>query len=70
MLIPNSAKFHWIVWDKLAEMCHQFLHKGRKVFVEGRLQSHTYTGQNGRERKRAPKRFLKIWCLLIVYLRR
>ncbi len=30
-----------------AETCHQFLHKGRKVYAEGRLQSHSYTGQDG-----------------------
>jgi single-strand DNA-binding protein len=39
-----------IAWDKLAETCHQFLRKGRKVYVEGRLQSHSYTGQDGIEK--------------------
>ena len=39
-----------IAWDKLAETCHQFLRKGRKVYAEGRLQSHTYTGQDGIEK--------------------
>jgi single-strand DNA-binding protein len=39
-----------IAWDKLAETCHQFLRKGRKVYAEGRLQSHTYTGQDGMEK--------------------
>jgi single-strand DNA-binding protein len=43
--------YHRIVaWDKLAETCHQYLRKGRKVYVEGRLQSHTYTGQDGVEK--------------------
>jgi single-strand DNA-binding protein len=39
-----------IAWDKLVETCHQFLRKGRKVYAEGRLQSHTYTGQDGIEK--------------------
>jgi single-stranded DNA-binding protein len=39
-----------VVWDKLAEPCHQYLIKGRKVFAEGRLQYDTYTGQDGREK--------------------
>jgi single-strand DNA-binding protein len=45
------TEYHRIVaFDKLAETCHQFLRKGRKVYVEGRLQSHTYTGKDGIER--------------------
>jgi single-strand DNA-binding protein len=39
-----------IAFDKLAETCHQFLRKGRKVYAEGRLQSHSYTGQDGIEK--------------------
>jgi single-strand DNA-binding protein len=39
-----------IAWDKLSETCHQFLRKGRKVYAEGRLQSHSYTGQDGIEK--------------------
>jgi single-strand DNA-binding protein len=47
----EEPEFHRIVaWDKLAETCHQFLRKGRKVHLEGRLQSHTYTGQDGIEK--------------------
>jgi single-strand DNA-binding protein len=46
-----ATEFHRVVaFDKLAETCQQYLTKGRKVYVEGRLQSHTYTGQNGIER--------------------
>jgi single-strand DNA-binding protein len=47
----EETEFHRIVaWDKLAETCHQYLRKGRKVYVEGRLQSRTYTGQDGIEK--------------------
>jgi single-strand DNA-binding protein len=41
----EETEFHRIVaWDKLAEVCGQYLKKGRKVYVEGRLQSRSYTG--------------------------
>jgi single-strand DNA-binding protein len=47
----EEPEFHRIVaWDKLAETCSQYLKKGRKVFVEGRLQYRTYTGQDGLEK--------------------
>jgi single-strand DNA-binding protein len=46
--VPEYHRF--IAWDKLAETCHQFLRKGRKVYAEGRLQSHSYTGQDGIEK--------------------
>jgi single-strand DNA-binding protein len=46
-----ATEFHRIVaFDKLAETCHQYLKKGRKVYIEGRLQSHPYTGKDGIER--------------------
>jgi single-strand DNA-binding protein len=31
-----------VVWGKLAELCGEFLAKGRKVYVEGRLQTRSY----------------------------
>jgi single-strand DNA-binding protein len=47
----EEPEFHRIVaWDKLAEVCNQYLKKGRKVYVEGRLQYRTYTGQDGIEK--------------------
>jgi single-strand DNA-binding protein len=47
----EEPEFHRIVvWDKLAEVCNQYLKKGRKIFVEGRLQYRTYTGQDGLEK--------------------
>ena len=47
----EEVEYHRIVaWAKLAEICAQILHKGRKVFVEGRLQTRTWTGQDGQER--------------------
>lgn len=31
-----------VVWDKLAEACHQYLRTGSRIAVLGRLQSRTY----------------------------
>lgn len=47
----EDVEFHRIVsWNKLAELCSQLLSKGRKVYVEGRLQTRNWTTQDGRER--------------------
>jgi len=49
----DEAEFHNIVaWNKLAELCSQFLVKGRKVYLEGRLATRTWTGQDGASRNR------------------
>lgn len=43
----EDVEFHRIVsWNKLAELCAQLLSKGRKVYVEGRLQTKTWTGKD------------------------
>jgi single-strand DNA-binding protein len=31
-----------VVWNKQAETCNQYLHKGSPVFIEGRLQSRSW----------------------------
>ena len=47
----EEAEFHRIVaWNKLAELCSQLLAKGRKVYVEGRLQTRSWQGQDGNQR--------------------
>src|SRR5919202_5049352 len=49
----EESEFHNIVaWNKLAEICSQFLHKGRKVYVEGRLQTREWQDQQGQKRSR------------------
>jgi single-strand DNA-binding protein len=42
--------FNIVTWEKLAETCNNYLHKGSKVFIEGRMQSRKYTDKNGVER--------------------
>lgn len=48
----EETEFHRIVaWNKLAELCSQLLYRGRRVYVEGRLQTRQWTGQDGAARQ-------------------
>jgi len=48
----DEVEFHRIVaWSKLAELCSQFLVKGRKVYVEGRLQTRSWAAQDGTQKQ-------------------
>lgn len=42
--------FRVSAWNKLAETCSQYLRKGSKVYVEGRLRTRTWEGQDGQKR--------------------
>ncbi len=44
--------FTVVSWNKLAESCNQFLTKGKRVYVEGRLQTRSWEGQDGQRRSR------------------
>ena len=44
--------FSVVAWDKLAEQCNQFLAKGRLVYAEGRIRTHTWEGQDGQQHSR------------------
>ena len=41
-----------VVWDKLAEACSNYVEKGRRVYVSGRLVQNTRTGDDGQRRHR------------------
>lgn len=41
-----------VVWRKLAEIAAQYLKKGRRVLIEGRLQTRTWEGNDGAKRSR------------------
>lgn len=46
-------KVEWhnvVLYRKLAEIAQQYLTKGKMVYIEGRIQSHKYTGNDGIER--------------------
>src|SRR4030043_16962 len=48
----EDAEFHRIVaWTKLAEICANLLKKGRKVYVEGRLQTRSWQTQDNQPRQ-------------------
>ena len=49
----EKTEFHnVVVWNKLAEICGQYLTKGQKVYVQGRLQTRTWEGKDGVRRSR------------------
>jgi single-strand DNA-binding protein len=49
----DKAEFHNIVaWGRLAEICGQYLKKGSKVYLEGRLQTRDWVGQDNLKRYR------------------
>jgi len=48
----ESVEFHNIVaWSKLAEICSQLLHKGDKIYVDGRLQTRSWKADDGADRR-------------------
>ena len=47
---PEVDFFNIITWGKLAEVAKEFLQKGRKVLIDGRIQVRSYEGNSG-ERK-------------------
>jgi single-strand DNA-binding protein len=44
--------FSVVTWSRLAETCAQYLTKGRQVYVEGRMQTRSWDGQDGVKRYR------------------
>lgn len=49
----EEVDFHNIVaWGKLAEICSQYLSKGRKAYVEGRMTTRSWTSQDGQQKQR------------------
>lgn len=49
----ETTEWHNVVtWNKLAELMGQHLQKGRKVYVEGRLTTRSWEGQDGAKKYR------------------
>ncbi|MFH1193648.1 MAG: single-stranded DNA-binding protein [bacterium] len=49
----TAVDYHNLVaWGKLADICAQYLHKGKKIYAEGRLQTRDWEGQDGVKRTR------------------
>jgi single-strand DNA-binding protein len=49
----QQSEFHNIVlWGKMAEIANQYLRKASRIYIEGRLQTREWTGQDGVKRYR------------------
>ena len=49
----KKEKTEWhdvVAWERLAQICGEYLHKGKQVYVEGSLQTRTWEDQNGQKR--------------------
>jgi single-strand DNA-binding protein len=46
----DTEWFRVVAWNKLAEICHKWLSKGSRVYVEGRLQTRQWQDQEGQTR--------------------
>ena len=47
---PEADFFNLQAWEKTAEFCKNYLSKGSRVLVEGRMQTYSYEGQDGIKR--------------------
>jgi single-strand DNA-binding protein len=47
----ERTEWHDVVaWERLAQICGEYLHKGKMVYVEGSLQTRSWEDQNGQKR--------------------
>lgn len=46
----ETTWFNIVAWNQLAETCNQYLHKGSKIYAEGRMTSRKFTDKDGNER--------------------
>lgn len=47
----RTTEWHNIVaWRQLAEICGKYLHKGKQVYIEGRIQTRSYDDRDGNKR--------------------
>ena len=50
--LKESTQYHTVIcWERLAEQTGKHVTKGRLVYVEGRLESRSFTDKEGRERE-------------------
>ena len=49
--MQDKTEWHNIVvWRQLAEICGKYLHKGKQVYIEGKIQSRSYDDRDGNKR--------------------
>jgi single-strand DNA-binding protein len=59
-LQKDTCFINVVVWGQMAEVCNQYLQKGRPVFVEGRLQSRVWQNNEGKNRSTIEVRALRV----------
>ena len=57
--------FRVVTWRQLAELCNQYLSKGRKVYVDGRLQTRQWEARDG-----TPRTTIEIEAQNVVFMSR
>ena len=51
--VPERTEWHNIVlWGGLAEVAERYVHKGDRIYIEGKIRTNTYEDQNGIRRYR------------------
>ena len=49
--VPERTEWHNVIfWRRLAERVEKYVHKGDKIFIDGKIQSRTYQDQQGMQR--------------------
>jgi len=48
--VKETDWFNIVAWRQLAEICEKYLHRGSKVYIEGRLSQRKYTDKEGVQR--------------------
>lgn len=48
--VESVDYFNIVAWAKLAELCAEYIRKGSPVAIEGRLQSRSWEGEDGKKR--------------------
>jgi single-strand DNA-binding protein len=49
----KSERTEWhriVAWDRLGEICGEYLHKGSQIYIEGRLQTRSWEDREGNKR--------------------
>jgi single-strand DNA-binding protein len=49
-VVPRTEWHRVVLFNRLAEIAKEYLHKGSKVYIEGRLQTRKWQGQDGQDR--------------------
>ncbi|MCH5310999.1 MAG: single-stranded DNA-binding protein [Prevotella sp.] len=57
-VVPDRTEWHNVIlWNQLAKIVESYVHKGDKLYIEGRMRYRTYDDQQGRQQKVA-----EIWA--------